>query len=133
MKKESDLTNLASKLAEMLPQFKHAIREAKYKYSNLSLLNFLKTTLLNVWNYIRLKRSQRSSPAPDECCACATLLNNYFENVFRADDNRNPPFDYIGRFPRGIGELIIIEAGMLALLPNIDTKKRSDTHNIPNR
>lgn len=66
------------------------------------------------------------------CRAHAILLNNYFESVFTANDNRDPPFGYVSSCPDGIGEVIITEAGVLVLLPNLDTKKCCGPDNILN-
>lgn len=92
----------------------------------------MKTAPQTFWNYVDPKRPQRSSLTLDECCARATLLNNYFESVFIANDNRDPPFDYVCRCPNSISGLIITEAGVLALLLNPDTKKCCVPDNITN-
>lgn len=111
-------------LTAAVSDLKTKIKTAKSNYFTKTLPNFLKNSPSKFWSYLKPAKNNKSNTPPEkDNPITADKMNNYFKSVFTVDDGNIPDIDTSAE---GTLESIIVnEAGVINLLLNLDTKKRS--------
>lgn len=111
---------------------KTLVRNAKDKYMNVTLGNFIKASPDKFWRYLNSGKRKRSNLPPADALLKAEQFNNYFQSVFTVDNGITPPFDPPSFDKSTLDEIHLSEAGILSLLLALDIKKSCGPDNIPN-
>lgn len=125
-----------SRLEQLSETLKNDIQQAKYKYCNTSLSQFVKSAPQKFWRFL----SPRTSPTStflisgrevDNDSIIANEFNAYFKSVFTSDDGNIVSSNGHTSLPR-IDDIEVTESGIFSLLLNLDVRKSAGPDLIPN-
>lgn len=121
------------KIKEPSTKLKAVIREAKRKYTNVTLKNFITSCPQKVWRYVNAKKNNQNRIPPSEALDKANMFNKFFQSVFTVDDGNRPEIRRpVQATNRQIAEISLTESGIFSLLLNLNPKKSCGPDNIPN-
>lgn len=100
------------------------IKEAKQRYNNVTLREFLQASPQKFWDHINPKKSKTASLRPSEKQRMADEFNSYFESVYSTENGNTVSFLTPNNDSEGLGSLTVTEPGVLALLLELDTHKK---------
>lgn len=123
----------ARKIQDHSTTLKTLIREAKHKYTNVTLKNFITSCPHKFWRFLNVKKNNQNKLSPKEALDKANMFNKFFQSVFTMDDGNQPEImQPLPDTSLQIAEITVTESGILSLLLNLNPKKACGPDNIPN-
>lgn len=116
--------------------FRAELADAKKRYMNESLTQFIKTAPQKFWRYLSKEKSNtvylnKETGTVTDSFQLACTFNDYFKSVFTDDDGILPEFS-LGCPASPIPDIVVTQEGICNLLLNLDEKKSTGLDGIPN-
>lgn len=116
--------------------FRAELGDAKKRYMNESLTQFIKTAPQKFWRYLSKEKSNtvylnKETGTVTDSFQLACTFNDYFKSVFTDDDGILPEFS-LGCPASPIPDIVVTQEGICNLLLNLDENKSTGLDGIPN-
>ena len=96
LRNKAPLDRYSDNIRQLSKTLKDLIKNAKHRYLNVTLNEFIKKSPNKFWHYLSARAHRKSNLPPKDALHKANEFNAYFKSVFTLDDGITPEMSYGG-------------------------------------